>query len=221
MTIHVPHNAPHNPNYIDEDRPPPTVPRPPRKTNAGKWQRLQQAPLVQRPPRAAQPAFGRLVAEFGMLVGWLAMWLLNGAATAFGFAALGMLGQQRGLAVGLDRTDWLVIGACSHLFISAIEQHLWRAGDYDPDAPIRERVRAFFASADRLRLALAVTVGAIDSFSTAWYLRRILYTIVEPRFGWTVVVALLAATIALAAEPLLRNFAHKLRVLVVDYKQEG
>ena len=209
----------HNPHYIDDPTPPPPVQRPPRKANAGKWHKVQQASLVQQPDRPARPAFGRLVAEFGMLNGWLAMWLLNGAATAFGFAALGMLGQQRGLAVGLDRTDWLVIGGFSHLFISAIEQHLWRSGDYDPDAPMGERVRAFFASADRLRLALAVTVGAIDSFSTAWYLRRILYTIVEPRFGWTVVVALLAATIALAAEPLLRNFAHKLRVLVVDYKQ--
>ena len=215
MTIHVPHN----PNYIDEPTTPPPVIRP-RKANAGKWQKLQQQSLVQQPARAAKPAFGRLVAEFGMLLGNVLLWLLNGAATAFGFAALGMLGQQRGLAVGLDRTDWLVIGGFSHLFISAIEQHLWRSGDYDPDAPFGERVRAFFASADRLRLALAVTVGAIDSFSTAWYLRRILYTIVEPRFGWTVVVALLAATIALAAEPLIRNFAHKLRVLVADYKQE-
>ena len=216
MTIHVPHN----PHYIDEDIPPPPVIRP-RKANAGKWQKLQQQSLVQQPARPARPAFGRLVAEFGILNGWLAMWLLNGAATAFGFAALALLGQQRGLAVGLDRQSWLVIGWAAHIFISAIEQHLWRSGDYDLDAPMGERVRAFFASADRLRLALAVTVGAIDSFSTAWYLRRILYTIVEPRFGWTVVVALLAATIALAAEPLLRNFAYKLRVLVVDYKQEG
>ena len=125
MTIHVPHNVPHNPNYIDEPTPPPPVQRPPRKANAGKWHKVQQASLVQQP---AKPAFGRLVAEFGMLVGWLAMWLLNGAAPAFGFALLGMLAQQRGLAVGLDRQSWLVIGACSHLFISAIEQHLWRSG---------------------------------------------------------------------------------------------
>ena len=213
MTIHVPHN----PNYIDEDIPPPPVIRP-RKTNAGRFHRLQQASLVRQP---ARPGLGRLVAEFGMLVANVALWLLNGAATAFGFALLGMLAQQRGLAVGLDRQSWLVIGGAAHIFISAIEQHLWRSGDYDPDAPIGERVRAFFASADRLRLALAVSVGAIDSFSTAWYLRRILYTIVEPRFGWTVVVALLAATIALAAEPLIRNFAQQLRVLVADYKQEG
>lgn len=183
----------------------------PRKARAGRYHHRQfgiakAGEIVERPQR---PPFGRVLAEFGMLVLWFALWLLNGAATALGFAAMGNLLASRGLATGMDTTSWLVVGGVFHLFISAVEQHLWR-GDYEQPEGVGARVRAFFSNADRMRLGLAVFIGAIDSLSTAYYIRRILYVLVDPMFGWTLVAGLLAGLIALSAEPMLRNFGGKL-----------
>jgi hypothetical protein len=182
---------------------------------AGRLRQIQPlAPL----PVAARPPLGRVLAEFGVLVGWVALWLLNGAATALGFAIVGGFLNSRGLALSLDRTDWLVIGGVFHILISAIEQHLWRTSYERPDT-LAERARAFFTHADPLRLSVAVLVGAIDSVSTAWYARRILHTLFTPLWGWNVLVALLAGSIALSAEPMIRNFAGKLRELIREYNR--
>jgi hypothetical protein len=169
-------------------------------------------------PATTKPPLGRIIAEFGVLVGWVALWLLNGAATALGFAVVGGLLNSRGVWLSLGRTDWLVIGGVLHILISAIEQHLWRT-TYDRPEGLSERVRAFFTQADPLRLALAVVVGAIDSTSTAWYAKRIMDTLFDPLWGWNIGAALLAGAIALSAEPMIRNFARKLRELIREYNQ--
>lgn len=182
---------------------------------AGKVKRvnpLAPAPVSTRPP------LGRVLAEFGVLVGWVALWLLNGAATALGFAIVGGFLNSRGVWLSLGRNDWLVIGGVFHILISAIEQHLWRT-TYERPVGLVDRVKAFFIHADPLRLILAVLIGAVDSVSTAHYARRLLYTLFTPAWGWTILAAVLAGAIALSAEPLIRNFARKLRELIREYNQ--
>jgi hypothetical protein len=202
--------TPHNPDYIDENRPQP------RKGRAGRFHKLQQAGLARQEPLTIQersrPPLGRVIAEFGMLVGWFALWVLNGAATAFGVAAFGVILKSRGLAVSLDRVDWLVIGAVFHLFISAVENHLWRA-DYALPDTIPERVQMFFSKADRMRLGMAVFIGALDSLSTAWYLRRFIVAFYPATIGAIIVSSILASLIALSGETMIRNFAGKLITL--------
>jgi len=218
MTTHNPHMIAHNPNSIDEpifnD---PGTPRRSRKANAGKWHRIQQQALQPTPVRI-RPSLGRVLAEFGVLVGWVALWLLNGAATALGLALVGAWLKQRGVAIGLARNDWLVIGAVFHVLISAIEQHLWRA-NYEQPEGVSKRIKAFFDHADRLRLGMAVIIGALDSLSTAWYAKQVVMMLAPPLWGWNIVVAMLAAIIALSAEPMVINFAYKLRELIREYNQ--
>lgn len=211
----------HNPNYTDHAPPvaqqaPPQAYKPQRtplghRRAAASLRRVE--PLA--PAKSHRPPLGRVLAEFGMLVGWFGLWLLNGAATAFGIAALGELLRSRGLAASLGRTDWLIIGGVFHLFISAVEGHLWRS-EYEQPEGTADRVRAFFANADRLRLGLAVFIGAIDSLSTAWYLRRIIYMLTPPMFGWTLLAGIVASLLALTGEPMIVNFARKLRDLFRD-----
>lgn len=196
--------TPHNPDRIEP------APRT-RKAGAGKFHKLQMRQMALA-PQARPRQLGRILAEFGMVVGWSALWLLNGLATALGAAALGSLFASRGLFAGLQRIDWLVIGAVFHLFISAVEQHLWRTG-YDVPTGVAERVRAFFANTDRTRLGLAVFIGAIDSLSTAYYLRRIIVAFVNPSIIVTVVAAMLAGLVALSAEPMVREFGRKVITL--------
>lgn len=196
--------TPHNPNQIEPS------PRS-RKAGAGKFHKLQMRQMALA-PQARPRQLGRMFAEFGMVVGWSALWLLNGLATALGAAALGSLFASRGLFAGLQRVDWLVIGGVFHLFISAVEQHLWRA-DYELPAKFWPRAKAFAAHTDRTRLGLAVFIGAIDSLSTAWYLRRIILAFVNPSIGVTAIAALLAGLVALSAEPMVREFGRKVIVL--------
>lgn len=196
--------TPHNPDRIE---PAPRI----RKAGAGKWHRLQARQMALA-PQARPRQLGRMFAEFGMVVGWSALWLLNGLATALGAAALGSLFASRGLFAGLQRIDWLVIGAVFHLFISAVEQHLWRS-DYERPAKFWPRVKAFASNTDRTRLGLAVFIGALDSLSTAWYIRRIIGAFVNPSIGVTVVAALLAGLVALSAEPMVREFGRKVIIL--------
>ena len=214
--------TPHNPGRIDHA--PAVAQQPatyrPQRTPLG--YRRQAASLRRVEPLALitnhRPPMGRVLAEFGMLVGWFALWILNGLATALGVAALGSLLQSRGLAIGLDRQSWLVIGMVFHGFISAVEGHLWRS-DYERPEGVANRVRAFFANADRLRLGLAVFIGAIDSLSTAWYLRRIILMVVDPMWGWTLVAGLVASLLALSGEPMIINFAGKLIALFRENEQ--
>jgi hypothetical protein len=44
-------------------------------------------------------------------------------------------------------------------------------------------------------------------------------TLFDPLWGWNIGAALLAGSIALSAEPMIRNFARKLRELIREYNQ--
>jgi hypothetical protein len=148
----------------------------------------------------------RLIAEASMLLIWLVLWIANGIATASGVVLLGLWLKHHGVWQASGVLDWFFIGCLAHVVISFVGQHLWRGVRIPAELRIIDQMRYFVGHVDRMRLTFAVLVGSIDAFSTAWYLHQFVTGLFGYRVWLAVPSGLVAALVALSAEPMIRQF---------------
>lgn len=140
-------------------------------------QRIERKAAEQRPNTTANAI---------ALTFWIALWVLNGTSTALPFVLFGL----RIGAVGV----WLGVGICVHLVVSLIENHLWRSFG---------RCRR----AEKLAIALEIfVVGAFDvlTAAVAFYLLFMYLGLASPSLSWYAICVILAETIAIGAEIMIR-----------------
>ncbi len=71
----------------------------------------------------------------------------------------------------LRAIDYALIAAAYQLFITHIQQYLWRTGNAY-DGTWQERGRAFWADLDKTKLSLVVFFGVTDALPTAYFVLR-------------------------------------------------
>lgn len=162
----------------------------------------------------------RLIAEASMLLIWLVLWIANGIATASGVVLLGLWFQHRGIWMSAGILDWFLIGCLAHVVISFVGQHLWRGVKVPTELPWYEQVDYFFRHVDKMRLTCAVLVGSIDATATGWYLQDFAASLFGYRWWFAIVSGLLAALVALSAEPMIRQFVRGVRDVLQGKVQE-
>lgn len=117
---------------------------------------------------------------------WIVLWGLNGASTALPFFLLGRWLGNTGL--------WLGIGICVHIIVSLVENHLWRS--------LRRCSRG-----ERLAIAVEIFVVGVFDVLTAAVAFLLFFSylgLATPTLAWYAVSAILAETIAIGAELMIR-----------------
>ncbi|ABX03997.1 MAG TPA: hypothetical protein DEF47_22935 [Herpetosiphon sp.] len=153
----------------------------------------------------------RLIAEASMLLIWVVLWIANGIATASAVVLGGLWLQYHGIWVHAGVLDWFVIGCLSHVVVSFVGQHLWRGVNVPNELRWYQQVPYFFVHVDRMRLTCAVIVSSLDATATGWYIQTVLNDVFGYRWWFALVSGLLAALVALSAEPMIRQFVRGVR----------
>lgn len=113
---------------------------------------------------------------------WIALWVLNGASTAAPFVLIGRTGF------------WLGVGICVHLVVSLMETRLWRS--------LRRCDRA-----EKVAIALEILgVGVADVLTSSLSLLFLFshWGLATPTVTWYAICTILAETIAIGAELMIR-----------------
>lgn len=116
----------------------------------------------------------RAIAEALMLLLFRAVWSLNLASTVLATVLIGRAANELLLGVGrppLADIDYALIAVLWQLFVTHIEQYLWRTGTRYTGS-WREQWAAFWADLDKSRLAIVVFFGVTDALPTAWLILR-------------------------------------------------
>ena len=137
-------------------------------------------------PPPARVAPHNTTANAIALTFWFALWLLNGATTALPFVLLG----QRFSAPGI----WLGVGACVHIIVTLIENHLWRS---------------FRTCNTGEKIAIAgeiLFVGVLDvlTAAVAFFFFFSYLGLATPSVAWYAICTILAEIIAIGAELMIR-----------------
>lgn len=140
---------------------------------------LQRAPLANG--RVVQPSANTSPNAIALTF-WIALWVLNGASTALPFVVIGQTGF------------WLGVGICVHLVVSLVETRLWRS--FRRCSP-----------GEKLAIGAEITgVGVLDVLTSSL---SILYFfsflgLATPSLAWYAISTILAETIAIGAELMIR-----------------
>lgn len=153
----------------------------------------------------------RLIAEASMLLIWIVLWIANGLATASAVVLGGLWLKYHGIWVQAGILDWFFIGCLGHVVISFVGQHLWRGVKVPTELRWYQQVRYFFVHVDRMRLTCAVIVGSLDATATGWYIHEFLHAVFGAHWWFAIMSGLLAALVALSAEPMIRQFVRGVR----------
>ena len=175
--------ASHNPNRV-EHLPPAEPPRArtytPQRTplgfrrQAATLRRVEPLAPVDDDTEARRGIKQRAVAEALMLLMFRMVWSLNLAGTV---AAAVLVGRNvNTLLIGAGLTplgdiDYALVAAAYQLFITHIQQYLWRTGQ-TYSGPLVEQARTFWRDLDKTKLSLVVFFGVTDALPTAWFVLR-------------------------------------------------
>lgn len=183
------------------------------KTPLGAFQKRRRALVATGSPanmrrvlRWRHISLSRFLAESSLVVIWLFIWLANGYLTAAMVESGGGWLAQRGMLARLTSQDWFLIGCGVHCMFALIEGHLWR-GKPLQSTRLLAQAKEFWRSVDRWRLLVAVLVGSLDAISAAYWLQSVLAQLFGVAQWHTAFSALVAAGIAIMAEPMIRYFA--------------
>lgn len=177
--------------------------------------RVASGAVAIAPRPSAYTVGGKTLAEGSAFFLWLALWLFNGVCTTLAWLSFVNWLAAKLHYSGVIMEQWFqaIIGFTLHVFISTVEQHLWRELDQTviKGLTIRQRIARLFGN---VRVFESVIVGAIDSATTA----RVLLVVL----GWfglsgltaTVHAAWIGTALALVCEPMLRLHADTLIKLI-------
>lgn len=183
------------------------------KTPLGAYQNRRRALVATGSPanlrrviRWRHISLSRFFAEASLVVVWLFIWLANGYLTAAMVEAGGHWLAERGMLARLTNRDWFLIGCGVHIMFALVEGHLWR-GKPLQSTRLAGQVKEFWHTVDRWRLLVAVLVGSLDAISAAYWLQSVLAQLFGLAPWHAAFSAVVAAGVAIMAEPMIRYFA--------------